>query len=101
EHSAEGIQILLQARNLLPARMDVVYDMMLLFLRTGDRATADGLAQLVMLHAKDPRMGLQARSAINLARFTAEGTDAHRRTTTGLEGAEGRSRSSDIDSFNL
>ncbi len=49
----EGIAALEAARNLMPSRMDVTYYLVLLYLRQGDRATAEGLVHHVMARSMD------------------------------------------------
>jgi tetratricopeptide (TPR) repeat protein len=52
----EGISLLEQARASMPSRMDVVYNLMLLHLRKGDRDAAEQLAASILAHAKDPSL---------------------------------------------
>ena len=58
-----GIQLLQRASSLLPARMDLVYDLVLLCLRQGDRETAVGLTDEVLVHG-DRQWLEQARAAL-------------------------------------
>ncbi len=49
----DGIAALDHARQLLPARMDIPHNLMMLCLRRGDRTSAETLANEVLLHSRD------------------------------------------------
>lgn len=60
----DGIAALEVARNFMPSRMDVVYNLILLYLRKGDRATAQGLADHVLARSRDPEWSKRAQQAL-------------------------------------
>ena len=64
EKGGEGIEVLQKAQQLLPTRMDVVADLVLLNLRAGDRVTAGDLVEKTMVPSGDSRALRRARSAL-------------------------------------
>jgi Flp pilus assembly protein TadD len=77
-----GIQSLHQAQGLMPARMDVVYHLVLLYLRKGDREAAEGLTEHVLASVGDPKWLSYARSAILQDGYTRSAREMQRRPPT-------------------
>jgi tetratricopeptide (TPR) repeat protein len=61
----EGIAALEQARRLLPSRMDIAYDLVLLYLRNDDRAGAQALVDGVMTRSGNDAMLTAARQMLS------------------------------------
>jgi tetratricopeptide (TPR) repeat protein len=60
----QGIAALEVARSAMPSRMDVVYNLVALYLRSGDRSTAQGLTDHVLARSKDPQWLQRARQSL-------------------------------------
>lgn len=62
---ADGIAALEQARRLIPSRMDVAYDLVLLYLRNGDRAAAQALVDGVLRRSGNDEKFADARRELS------------------------------------
>jgi tetratricopeptide (TPR) repeat protein len=60
----EGIAALEKARRLLPSRMDIVFNLVGLYARSGDRKKAEDLVDKVLSRTDDPALVADARESI-------------------------------------
>jgi hypothetical protein len=62
--AAAGIEALERARSMDPSRIEVPYYLMILYLRRGDRATAERLAAQVLAHSQNDEMRRSAQELL-------------------------------------